>query len=384
MGIGSRLKKVIRRFTSANGDYEQILREQQEIRKLLEELKKSDKAQAKAIENIRQQIDREWKRRDGWGKVAAETKRLAAGRPVWVIKCPAPEDESKARWGDYYYARSLKKYLERLGIYVLLDTREDWGCESGADVVLVLRGCLFYRPDRRNEKCLYVMWNISHPDMVTPEEYELYDVVCVASRYYAKKLQEKVSVPVVPLLQCTDTELFYPDTGMEDTSDRDYIFIGNSRGIARSCVMWAIEDRLPFRMWGSGWNRILSGHMDRIQAPFIDNDTIPDLYRSAKATLNDHWQDMLDYQFVNNRIFDALACGLPVISDGCEELKEIFPDAVLYYSSREEFEDCVKRLENDYASVKECVKKQWELIRTTYSFEARARELQEIAGKYKE
>ena len=384
MGIGSRLKKVIRRFASANGDYEQILREQQEIRKLLEELKKSDKAQAKAIENIRQQIDREWKRRDDWGKVAAETKRLAAGRQVWVIKCPAPEDASRARWGDYYYARSLKKYLERLGIYVLLDTREDWGCESGADVVLVLRGCLFYRPDRRNEKCLYVMWNISHPDMVTPEEYELYDVVCVASRYYAKKLQEKVSVPVVPLLQCTDTELFYPDTGMEYTSDRDYIFIGNSRGIARSCVMWAIEDRLPFRMWGSGWNRILSGHMDRIQAPFIDNDMIPDLYRSAKATLNDHWQDMLDYQFVNNRIFDALACGLPVISDGCEELKEIFPDAVLYYSSREEFEDCVRRLENDYASVKECVKKQWELIRTTYSFEARARELQELAGKYKE
>ena len=33
---------------------------------------------------------------------------------------------------------------------------------------------------------------------------------------------------------------------------------------------------------------------------------------------------MLDYQFVNNRIFDALACGLPVISDSCEKLRIFF------------------------------------------------------------
>ena len=55
-----------------------------------------------------------------------------------------------------------------------------------ADVVLVLRGCEFYRPDRRNTKCLYIMWNISHPEMVTQEEYQLYDIVCVGSRHYAR------------------------------------------------------------------------------------------------------------------------------------------------------------------------------------------------------
>ena len=53
---------------------------------------------------------------------------------------------------------------------------------------------------------------------------------------------------------------------------------------------------------------------------------------------------MLDYQFVNNRIFDALACGLPVISDYCEELKEIFPDAVLYYNNKEEFDNYTRIL----------------------------------------
>lgn len=381
MGIGSRVKNIFRRFSSASGDYEQILREQQEIRRALEELKKSGKLQEKALKDLREQMDKEFQRRDDWGKREAETRRAAAGRQVWVIKCPAPEDESKMRWGDYHYAISLKRHLERLNCYVLLDTREDWGCESGADVVLVLRGCMLYRPDRRNEKCLYVMWNISHPDRVTAEEYELYDVVCVGSRYYAKELQKKVSVPVLPLLQCTDTDLFYP-AAEEDTRKGDYIFIGNSRGIARSCVMWAVEDKLPLKIWGSGWGKILRGHMDLIEAPTIENDEIPALYRRAKVTLNDHWKDMLDKQFVNNRIFDAIACGLPVISDGCDELKEIFPEAVLYYSSREEFEACVQRIEEDYDSVKACVRKQWKMIDEEYSFKARARELVGIVERY--
>lgn len=383
MGIGSRLKRLLGRLTAENENYERILREQTEIQKALEVLKKNEKVQTKAIEDLKKKIDREFQRRDDWEKMEAETRRQAAGRQVWVIKCPAPEDESKARWGDYYYAVSLKRCLERLNLYVLLDTREDWGCESGADVVLALRGCLFYRPDRRNAKCLYVMWNISHPDMVTPEEYELYDVVCVSSRRYAKRLQSRVSVPVLSLLQCTDTERFYPAEEQGREAGKEYIFIGNSRGIARSCVMWAVEDALPLRIWGSGWNKILRGHMGLIQAPFIGNDEIPELYRSAKATLNDHWKDMLDNQFINNRIFDALACGLPVISDGCEELKEIFPDAVLYYSNREEFEACVERIEKDYDSVKKCVLAQWDLIQKHYSFEVRARELVEIAEKYK-
>ena len=69
--------------------------------------------------------------------MSAENKRSAGGRPIWVIKCPAPEGKDKVLWGDYPYALALKKYLERLNCFVIIDTREDWGCEEGADVVLV-------------------------------------------------------------------------------------------------------------------------------------------------------------------------------------------------------------------------------------------------------
>lgn len=360
---------------------QKLLNEQQRVAK---EQKEIHWDHYKSLEAVKTYVDQELSRREDWGKRRAEVQIQAQGRQVWVIKCPAPENPAiKRRWGDNAYALTLKRYLERKNIYVIIDNREDWNCEVGADVVLVLRGKFFYRPDRRNEKCVYIMWNISHPNLVTSEEYNLYDVVCVGSKYYAQQLAERLTVPVVPLLQCTDTELFYPPEKDPATYDREYIFIGNSRGIARSCVMWAIEDKLPMRMWGGGWDKILADHQDLIENPFIENSEIPELYRTSKVTLNDHWQDMLDKQFVNNRIFDALACGLPVISDVCDELREIFPDAVLYYETKEDFEECIRKIETDYDSVKEKVNQQWELIQKEYSFEARVNTLVGLAEKYK-
>lgn len=354
--------------------------------------------QKKRLEDMQRQIDeikacveKEFNRRDDWKKIPEEIRRVAKDRKVWVIKCPATEGDAKYRWGDYYYAVALKKYLERKGVYVLVDLRQDWGCEAEADVVLVLRGKYFYRPDRRNQKCLYIMWNISHPDMVSEYEYELYDVVCTGSRYYASVLKEKLKVPVVPLLQCTDTELFCHGDGAEPENSGapenrykgEYIFIGSTRGIMRNCVLWAAQEKLPLHVWGSGWNRLLPEYPSVVEGTFMENERLPQLYRSAKATLNDHWQDMLDTQIINNRVFDALACGLPVISDGCAEMKEIFPDAVLYYSNKEEFDACVKKLEQDYDAVKARAMAQFGMIQKDYSFERRAEELLEIAEKYR-
>lgn len=384
MSFWTSVKKILRNILPVSRTYlDNKLSKTSRQETLLRDLQKKSDAQAKAIDDLKKYVEQELRRRDDWGKRAAENRRNAQGKPIWVIKCPAPEAPRKVAWGDYSYAVTLKRYLDRMGVYTIIDTREDWDCEEGAEVVLVLRGLHFYRPDRRNENCLYIMWNISHPDMVTPEEYELYDVVCIGSGIYAERLKEKVKVPVLPLRQCTDTELFYPAQEPQEQKEYDYIFIGNTRGVARNCVIWAAQEKLPLKIWGGGWGRILTDHKDMVQATSIENSQIPDLYRSAKATLNDHWKDMLDCQFVNNRIFDALACGLPVISDYCQELKEIFPDAVLYYDTKEEFDACIRTLETDYDSVKKRVDAQWELIKEEYSFEKRAKELIEIAGKYK-
>ena len=86
---------------------------------------------------------------------------------------------------------------------------------------------------------------------------------------------------------------------------------------------------------------------------------------------------------MNDRIFDALACGLPVISDSCEELRNIFPDAVLYYETKEDFGRCIRTLETDYASVKEKVLAQWPLIKENILLRRERENLVEIAERGK-
>ena len=82
------------------------------------------------------------------------------------------------------------------------------------------------------------------------------------------------------------------------------------------------------RLWATMKHirRCIKWSKQRIVRGYADPD-IWNMYGYLQTLL----PDMLEYQFINNRIFDALACGLPVISDRCRELEEIFPDAVLYY-----------------------------------------------------
>lgn len=389
MGFKQKLKRFLRKIVPAGRTYiDKKFKDQEKyIKKQLKEQEKLIKLQQKNMQemqkNLKEYIEQEFVRRENWAKMPAEIKRAADGRKVWVIKCPATEGEAKFFWGDYYYAVALQKYLERQNIYAIIDNRQDWGCDEEADVVLVLRGKYFYHPDRRNEKCLYIMWNISHPDMISKAEYELYDVVCVGSRHMAEELKDKISVPVVPLLQCTDTEIFCPEGETKKQYNGQYIFIGSTRGVMRDCVYWAADAGVPLHVWGSGWYEMMPEHKDVVDGTFMPNDKLPALYRSAKVTLNDHWKDMLDNQIINNRIFDALACGLPVISDGCDEMKEIFPDAVLYYDTKEEFDACIKKVENDYEAVKAKALEQYDMIKKEYSFERRVEELLEITEKYK-
>ena len=63
--------------------------------KLFKEAQKNREAGEKASEELRQYVEQEFRRRDDWGKRAAEISHLAGERPVWVIKCPAPEGPKK-------------------------------------------------------------------------------------------------------------------------------------------------------------------------------------------------------------------------------------------------------------------------------------------------
>lgn len=299
----------------------------------------------------------------------------------WVIKAGFPDAPVKKWWSEYAFSRSLKKYLKRPGHDVVVEAYDEWQNTKDADVVVVLRGNREYFPDRTLDRCIYIMWNLSHPGQISDEEYNAYDLVCIGSAPYLEKMRGRIHVPAVVLPMCADTEIFYPDSKPCGEKKYDWIFVGNSRFVKRKSVTWSIEHGIPLKIWGANWEGFIPDSSEYVEADNIPNDDLPELYRNARVTVDDHYEDMIENGFINTRIVEALACGLPVISDDSEVLREMFQGAVLCYRDEAEFLEQTQRIEKEYDEIKEKVLSLWPLIREKYSFEVCAARLQELADE---
>ncbi len=297
----------------------------------------------------------------------------------WRILNPAEGEEETEHWGDTHYCRALARSLRRLGHETQIDSFNHWRNECASDLSLVIRG--------RN-RCMVpiggvkLLWIISHPAEVTIEECNDFDWILVASREHAAQLREKTDRPVTTLFQAVDSERFRPPEHDELKARRDLIFVGNTRSTARESVLWAVASGFPLKVWGRGWAKWIDARFT--MSEYLDNDLLPALYAGAKATLNDHWPDMRRLGYVNNRVFEALACGLPVVSDYQPALFDLFGDAVLQYATRKQFLNCMDQLYLDYPRVLARVEKVISLIPEQHSFEIRARELCRVVSKLKE
>ena len=88
---------------------------------------------------------------------------------------------------------------------------------------------------------------------------------------------------------------------------------------------------LPMELIGAGWEQLGL----QAEATSIANQQLPARYRRALAVLNDHHQAMADYGYLNNRVFDVLACGVPVITDAAPGCPPELEPAVIRHTRRQ-------------------------------------------------
>ena len=284
------------------------------------------------------------------------------------IKTPNPTKQR--HWGDYFFANALRDSLQKLGFNAVVYEREFWN-ESESDIVIVLRGLVEYTP---NPNQITLMWNISHPDDVSLEEYETYDCVFIASDKFAKEINEKVSTTVKPLLQCTNPRVFYPEKS--DEFDHGILFVGVTRGIFRPSVKDLLETNHDFSVYGMGWEKFIDKKF--IKGEFIDNNILNKAYSSCKILLNDHWDDMKEKGFISNRIFDALACGTFVISDHMDAISSLLEGNVITYDTVEDLDKKLDYyLENENERI-DLAKKGQEIVLKNHTFDNRVEQILEI------
>lgn len=242
----------------------------------------------------------------------------------FALKIPAPY-EKRMQWGDYHFAESLKSSLEALGHEVVIDFYGKWyeRPTNAEDVVIVLRGLTEYKPRPGN---INIIWNISHPDQVSYNEYEKFDIVFVASDSYAALLNLFLENRVDTLLQCSDHHRFFFDNELS-VDDSKMLFVGNSRNEFRTVVKNAIENDVDIDVYGGGWDQFIDS--SHVKGTNVSNFELSKYYGSYSFTMNDHWESMKKFGFISNRVFDVVASGGRVISDSVPSIKNVFEEYVL-------------------------------------------------------
>lgn len=287
-----------------------------------------------------------------------------------AIKNPAEAGPALAKMGDYHFGASLRKALEAEGVRVTEHYWPDWDGGADADAALVLRGRHRARPLPGQ---FTVLWAISHPSAITVDEIDSFDLAYLGSKTHLDMVAGPGRPPLSVLRQCSDFADAGASAGRPAPERRDVIFLGNSRGVFRDIVRFAVEAGVRPALYGRGWEPIGLGRL--VVADYVDNAALPELYGRARLGLNDHWNDMRYFGYINNRLFDSLFCGLPTLSDWFPELEATFGDGLLYARDPASFAAAFRRIEAGYDGVLARARDLGRTLARDYTFAARARRI---------
>ena len=183
-----------------------------------------------------------------------------------------------------------------------------------------------------------MLWLISHPESVDTRECDEADLVLVASERLAADLRARTRTPVEVMLQATDPRRFGPRPP-DPQHAHAVAVVAMTRRVFRPAVAYALATGLRPAIYGTGWRDFVDPAL--IVAEFVPNDELATVYSSVGVLLNDHWDTMRNWGIVSNRLFDALACATPIVSDHMPEVGELFGDAVSTYADAEELRQAV-------------------------------------------
>ena len=107
-------------------------------------------------------------------------------------------------------------------------------------------------------------------------------------------------------------------------------------------------EKLPyeFKLYGKNWDKI--DKFKKYYQGFINYSKLPEVYASTKIVIDDANNATKKYGAVNSRVFDALACGALVITNGENGAKETFNGKLPVFKSKEELNHLIEYyLSND-------------------------------------
>jgi hypothetical protein len=248
--------------------------------------------------------------------------------------------------GEKYLAESLAAAFNQAGFTAKVYTQEDTLAERNPS-----SGYEFYMREfpeiqtfNFTYREIYDSDRISVLYETTPYPLDVVknvDIVFTGSlKRYHEFQKSGINAYFVP--QFTSSENFYP--AYDKKYQTDVLYIANQwpDHPVRQTVQFALDKGIKLDIYGNNWDNVLKDTNAALwKAKQIPNNQLKYYYSSAKIVLNDMRKNMLDADFINNRVFDVTACKGFLISSYSPAIKEIYGDTIPMFQTADELKSLV-------------------------------------------
>lgn len=266
------------------------------------------------------------------------------------------ENSKNTSSGDYFTALEFGESLKKSGYDICFLSRrgpEDWyDIDEDVDILVALLD--IYDPHKiksRNKSLIKIAWCRNWFDRwVSNPGFQDYDLIFAPSETSCNYIKEKIGREVTLLPLATNPGRFNPKVQPYSEYSCDYCFTGSYWDDPRKIVDMLDPESIPykFKLYGQNWEKI--GKFDEYDQGFLSYFKLPELYASTKIVIDDANRVTRNYGAVNSRVYDALASGTMVITNGEIGSKETFKGKLPVFSSKKELNELITYyMENEEA-----------------------------------
>lgn len=256
------------------------------------------------------------------------TKPCLSNEARIAVRICTPSRKSPG-WGDTGFGQELAAAFSRLGHQAEVLYKDAW-FGGGHDIAIHIRGVYRHYPQPGAKN---ILWIISHPELITKDELDSYDLVLCASATFLRQIEPTTSTPCHYLPQAANPA--YVQGSLAFKEQWDLLFVGNNYAFKENRRRQIVQDVLDagfggsLRVIGRNWKGYIPDSM--LLEEQVPPAMLPRFYGLARINLNDHHPAMARDGFINNRTYDLGALGLFQLSNAVPGIEEL--GAVTYVNA---------------------------------------------------
>ncbi|MDO8870921.1 MAG: glycosyltransferase [Methanobacteriaceae archaeon] len=299
------------------------------------------------------------------------------------------ESGTDASAGDYFTALELGEGLKTLGWNICFLTRRKsfkwwYVVEENVDIIISLLDSYNPQKIKSSKKSLIkIAWARNWFERwVSNPGFSDYDLVFGSSQTACNYLMEKSGHKALLMPIATNSARFHPDISPSHDYLSDYCFTGSYWNEPREIIEMLDPRRLPytFKLYGENWDKIEK--FKEYNQGFVEYSKMPEIYASTKIVIDDANRVTKGYGAVNSRVYDALASGALVLTNGEIGAEETFHGKLPVFKSKEELNNLIDYyLTNKNARLSK-IKELQEFVLENHAYINRAQALKESLEQY--